>query len=191
VDQTEIDRLKAEIEQLKSVLKTLPTQIHSSVENDIRESERRMTDFLGDRLDSVDKKSQANSTDVGKLKEQLNGDGKDQLGIRDIVKDQEKRLSLLELDKRDRSTVLSFGKAAWGIVGTLIFGLGVTLIKADFDQKARIAENIQSENRRRFEAVETKASKTNTIFYESIGELKEFKRETETNFRWVERMLQK
>ena len=129
------------------------------------------------------------SNDLLRIKEQLDGDGKDEQGLRTMLKLLDSRTSTLELDKRDRSTVLSFGKAAWGIAGTLVFGLVVASINSTIAEKAKNSAKNQADNEQKFESLENKVSNNNAKFFESIGELNKFKSASEKEFEWIKRSI--
>jgi predicted RNase H-like nuclease (RuvC/YqgF family) len=185
----EIVQLKNENETLKKTFRQFSDSVRDAVRNDIELAQKKMTEFLGDRVETVDKKAQSNTNDLARIKEQLDGDGKDEPGLRTMLKLLDGRTSTLELDKRDRSTVLSFGKAAWGIAGTLVFGLVVASINSTIAEKAKSAANTQAENKQKFDALDNKVSNNNTKFFESIGELNKFKSASEKEFEWIKRSL--
>jgi hypothetical protein len=185
----EVGQLKTENETLKKTFRQFSDSVREAVKNDIDLAQKKMTEFLGDRVETVDKKAQGSANDLLKIKEQLDGDGKDEPGLRTMLKLLDGRTSTLELDKRDRSTVLSFGKAAWGIAGTLVFGLVVASINSTIAEKAKTAANTQAENKKNFEDLENKVSNNSKEFYGSIGDLKRFQSASEKEFEWIKRSL--
>lgn len=186
---SEIVQLKNENETLKRTFKQFSESMRSAVQADIQEAQRKMTEFLGDRVETVNQKAQNNANDLLRIKEQLDGDGKDEPGLRTTLKILDSRTSTLELDKRDRSTVLNFGKVAWGFGGALVFSLVVASINSTIAEKAKNAANAQIESKQKVEALENKVSNSNTRFYEEIGVLKQFKERTDTNIDWLKKTI--
>jgi predicted nucleic acid-binding Zn-ribbon protein len=182
--------IKAEkaIEVLKSAISKLAEGVNSDVDA-VRADFDRISKSTSDRATKAADIASENKKDIADIRKAISGDGEDEPGIRTTLKLQEGRLSTLELDKRDRSTVLSFWKAAWGIAGTLVFGLVVASINSTIAEKAKNAATTQADNKKNFENLENKVSNNNGKFFESINKLNEFKAATDKEIEWIKRAL--
>lgn len=168
----EIGQLRTENETLKNALKQLGNSVQSAVQSDIRESEKRMTGFLGDRVESVIKKADANFNEISGLKVALWGDKDRIVGlvneqselVRKVeplmrMKDQwdgngteenpgiPVQVTRLALTERDRVAAFKSRATFLSLGGLALFSflatVGWTLIQRGLDASANRAQNIE------------------------------------------------
>jgi hypothetical protein len=170
---TKIVELESELASVKSTLRQAVDAIKGTVKNDIQESERRVTDFLGDRLTDVTNKAQNNSGEILNLKVALWGDKDRNIGLINEQTDLERnveslmkmkeqwdgtgtednpgipvQVTRLTLKERDRNSRTQFLAGVLSLGGLTIFGIvssvGWSLIQRGLDASANRAQNIEN-----------------------------------------------
>jgi len=179
-----IAQLEAEQSTLKSTLRQTLDAIKGAVKTDIQETERRMTEFLGDRLADVTNKAKGNSEEISGLKVALYGDKDRTIGLLNEVAEMERKLQGFErlqeewagvsgseekpgaasmlnklwLDHRDRSTRSKTFQA----IGA---GGGITFLVIAFNLISGAIEKSSSANAAKAAATEAKVSEVRSFFF--------------------------
>jgi hypothetical protein len=181
---TRFAHLESENTNLKNALRQAVDSIKSAVKNDVQDVERRMTDFLGDRLDENSAQTKTNQAEIATIKLEFWGDKDRTVGIVNEVSEITRKmqdfdrlheewvgvggsedrpgafamLNRLWLDLRDRST----RSKTFLAIGS---GGGITFLVLAFNFTSGAIEKSAAANAKKSEENEAKVTEVRKLFY--------------------------
>lgn len=179
-----VTALQAQNSKLKEAISKVSTMSQSAIE-EIKAEMGRVSKSWSDRVTQTSNIALANEEKIKNIQTQISGDGDQEIGIRNKIKEIEADTSEFKLDKRDKKTTRQLFTTAWSFGGAILFSLVIASLKGIIDEKAKTATGIQEDNKKEFVAIKGKLDENSKIFYARITELEKAKSAIDRDLFWI------